>query len=90
MKYRSVQFTPDGSNWIFDHEGNTIDEVWNKVENQGSKWVFYPFPFIVTNKPWQNFKYTKVISAPSGLDFLTGKTVNRVISFLKISEPEAL
>lgn len=86
MKYRSVQFTANGYAWIFDHEANTVQEVWDRVNDQGSKWIFYPIPFVVVNKWGQNFKYSKIVDAPFGFEFLKGKTVNTAREYLMNSK----
>lgn len=82
-KYRSLQFSIDGQAWIFDHEGDTPEEVWKAVNDQGSKWIFYPLPFVVTNNPGQDFKHSKIIEACENLDFLNGKTINTARKYIE-------
>lgn len=90
MKYRSVQFTIDGEDWIFDYEGNTPQEVWGQVNDQGSKWIFYPIPFVVRNIWGQDFAKSRIIDTPDGADFLRGKTINTAREALKSGLGEAL
>ena len=47
-KYKAVLFAPDGD-WVTDHRGETIDEVWDKIADQGSRWIFYPFSAIIVD-----------------------------------------
>jgi len=44
--YKSIQFALDGD-YITDYECNTVQKTWDKVDDQGSKWFFYPLPFVV-------------------------------------------
>jgi hypothetical protein len=83
-KYRSIQMSLDGA-YIFDHEGDTPQEVWNQVNDQGSKWFFFPIPFIVTNNPGQNFRYSKIIDTPDYPDYfreLKGKSTRKARQFI--------
>ncbi|MCR4290497.1 MAG: hypothetical protein NUV86_09595 [Candidatus Scalindua sp.] len=45
--YRSLHFTIDGENWVFDNERKTVQEVWESVNDMGSRWIFYPIPFVI-------------------------------------------
>jgi len=46
--YQSVQVSPDGQDYITDHRAATVSDVWEAVNDQGSRWYFYPIPFVIT------------------------------------------
>jgi len=46
-KYRAVLFSPDGEDWVTDHPSETVEEVWDKLADQGSRWIFYPICAVV-------------------------------------------
>lgn len=43
--YAAVLIAPDGE-YVTDFERDTIDEVWDCVNDMGSRWYFYPFPVV--------------------------------------------
>jgi hypothetical protein len=48
--YKAILFAPDGD-WVTDFGGcKTKEEVWQYVENMGSRWFFYPFVFVIKDK----------------------------------------
>lgn len=49
-----------------------VETAWNRADNMGSRWFFYPFCFVTTDSG-------KTIKAsPDQLAFLTGKRVETV------------
>ena len=49
-KYQAVLFAPDGDYVTDFHDTNTIEEVWEEINNMGSRWIFYPFCCVGTDK----------------------------------------
>lgn len=46
--YKAILFSPDGD-FVTDCEAETVEKVWEKVNELGSKWYFYPIPAVVHN-----------------------------------------
>lgn len=80
--YRTMQVSLDGA-YIFDYSSDSKEKLWEAVNEQGSKWFFYPLPFIVKNEYGMNFQYKKIIDAPYGFEFLRGKTIRKAIEYIK-------
>lgn len=73
--YKAILFHPEGD-FVTDFQNNkTKQEVWDKVNNMGSRWIFYPLPFVATDKT--------IVETPEGLEFLKGKRINSVKEYLK-------
>ena len=57
-KYQAVLFAPDGDYVTDFHDIDTIQEVWDCINDMGSRWVFYPFCCVATDKTivacWDN------------------------------------
>jgi len=49
MTYKLIFMSFDGA-YVTDSEHDTKESAFEAIENIGSKWFFYPFPFIVMNK----------------------------------------
>jgi len=73
--YKATLFHPDGDSVTDFRDTKTKQDVWEAINNMGSRWVFYPLCFVTTDKT--------VVSAPDGLDFLEGKRIATVRAFLK-------
>jgi hypothetical protein len=92
--YKAILFAPDGD-WVTDYAGcKTIDEVWDRVDNQGSKWFFYPFYFVITDERGYTLSTQRIVAAPDNLEHLVGKSIKRVSREIAIqtaiaSQPEA-
>lgn len=59
----SVQFATDGDH-IQEYRCDSINEVWDMVNDQGSRWYFYPLPMVVDDGR------DVIVSAPDGFHFL--------------------
>jgi len=73
--YKALLFHPEGDKVTDFANSKTKQEVWNAINNMGSRWVFYPLPFVATDKT--------IVDAPNGLEFLKGKRISTVVKFLK-------
>ena len=49
MKYQAILFAMDGE-YVTDFPRNTKQEVWDAVADMGSRWIFYPFIAVATDK----------------------------------------
>lgn len=72
--YSAICFAPDGEH-VRDFYSDSKEYISNKIESIGSRWFFYPFVFIATEKT--------IVEAPDCLEFLKGKRINTVERFLK-------
>jgi len=89
-KYEALLVAPDGD-FMPDFGEDTIEKVQNDLANMGSKWIFYPYVFIIrTSKTYKpsdltsynienNLKKKKIVDAPEPLEFMKGWTVGRAI-----------
>ena len=77
-KYNVICMSFDGEYKTEQFESPTIQEAWNRANDLGSKWHFYPFYFVVSESG------KTVIDAPDfPLDFLKGKKVKTVQAFFE-------
>lgn len=72
--YQAVLISPDGDDYVTDHRAATVAEVWELVANQGSRWYFYPIPFVVT-AGGTGIERKRIVAAPDGFEHLRGVTV---------------
>lgn len=72
--YNATLFHPEGDYVTDFYNRKTVSDVWDEVNDMGSRWIFYPIPFVTTDKT--------VIAAPEGLEFLNGKRIKTVRKFL--------
>ena len=80
-KYEALLVAPDGE-FVTDFKRDTVKQVQKELEEIGSKWIFYPYEFIIrTTKTYdkKEFMKQKIIDATEPLDFMKGWTVSRVI-----------
>lgn len=72
--YKATLFAPDGAK-VTDFTGHKDKEsVWNAINGMGSRWIFYPIPFVTTD--------TTIVSTPEGLEHLQGKRIKTVARLL--------
>lgn len=76
--YQAVLFAPDGDKVTDFKNQPTIKDVWDLIENMGSKWFFYPLCFVATEKT--------IVSAPNGFKFFEGKRIETVKKILRTSQ----
>jgi hypothetical protein len=82
----AILMAPDGD-WVSDYYGcSTKDEVWNKLDDQGSRWFFYPFHFIVVDngKSWRVAKEMHIVDVLFSLKKeLLHKTIEDASTWMK-------
>ena len=79
--YSAICFAPDGEH-VRDFYSDSKEYISEKIENMGSRWFFYPFVFIATEKT--------IVEAPNCLEFLNGKRIKTVEQFFKENEDIAI
>ena len=72
MKNKLICMTFDGDYQTERPEFETIQDAWEHSEDLGSKWIFYPFHFVVTES-LQTIK-----DAPELLQGLIGRRVKTI------------
>lgn len=73
-QYKAILFHPEGDFVTDFRDRQTIQDVWEEVEDMGSRWIFYPLVFVATEKT--------VVDTPQGLEFLKGKRIKTVKNYL--------
>lgn len=68
--YKVTLFSPNGDSVTDFNNTQTIESVWDKVNDMGSRWVFFPLVFVTTEKT--------VVDAPEPFEFLKGKRIKTV------------
>lgn len=73
--YKALLFHPKGD-YVIDFTGKKdIQDVWNEIAEMGSRWIFYPIPFVATDKA--------IVDTPEGLELLKGKRIATVSKLLQ-------
>jgi len=85
--YKSIHFATDG-NFVTDNERETVEEVWQAVNDMGSRWFFYPIPCVI--KSGANLKRGRIISPCAGFDFLQNKSIKTAQKYIKNEDDDLL
>jgi hypothetical protein len=83
MAYKLLLMAPDGD-YVTEgtDKGYTADECCEISANMGSRWIFYPFHFVIKDRgPVRNRQ--KVIEPPDGMSFLKGKSMDSVTAYMQ-------
>lgn len=81
--YKAVLFAPDGD-WVTDFEGDTKEEVIDKLADKGSRWYFYPFEGIIRDWGGYTTSVQRLVDlAPNIPQELVGKSIKTVSNWLK-------
>jgi len=76
MSYSLAFFAEDGEHVIDDREFETVEDAWQWDANErGSRWIFYPYTFVVTESG------LTIKDTVDQLDYMLGmrlKTVKRL------------
>lgn len=73
--YQAVLFAPDGAFVTDFRDKEDKQEVWEEIAEMGSRWIFYPIPFVATDKT--------IIDTPEGMEYLKGKRIKTAVKFFK-------
>jgi hypothetical protein len=69
-KFYAILFSFDGDYQKESPQFDNISDVWDFINDLGSKWYFYPFCFVASNKT--------IHDAPELLPFFIGKRITTV------------
>lgn len=73
--YKAILFHPEGD-YVTDFQNrNEIQDVWEEINEMGSRWIFYPIPFVATDKT--------IVDAPEGIEWMKGKRIKTVQKFFQ-------
>jgi hypothetical protein len=78
--YTTLCMALDGG-FVTDGDFKTKEEAIENSANMGSKWIFYPFHFIV--KKDYEFLNKRILAAGESLEHLEGKTINTARKYIK-------
>ena len=84
--YKAILFSSDGEDYVTDYWGtNTVEEVEELLANQGSRWYFYPWEFVIKDRGFVKM-HQRIVSVPmwpQELIELNNKSVFTVQKYLK-------
>ena len=73
-----IMLMSDDGEYVIDNSiHDTINEAWEYASNFGSKWIFYPYVFIVNDN-----KMT-VLAGCDNLEYMKGKRIKTVQKLFK-------
>lgn len=72
--YKALLFHPEGDFVTDFTDKETKQDVWECINDMGSRWIFYPLPFVATDKT--------IVDAVEGLEFLIGKRITTAKKYL--------
>ena len=68
-KYQAIAFSIDGD-FITEGEFDTVENCWDRINDWGSRWIFYPFTGVLKNK--------RVVSFCDALPELANKNIKTI------------
>jgi hypothetical protein len=84
-KYQAILISPDGIDYVTDFSElhcKSITEVWEYIANMGSKWFFYPIPFVIKANSFHN-KNERILDIPDNFPLeLKNKSVKTVMQWI--------
>jgi hypothetical protein len=92
-KYQAVLFATDGD-WVTDYRDcESPAEVNDRLADQGSRWFFYPYGFVVRSRGGFTTSRQRIVDGPECFAYLFGRTigtVSRELANLPLATHEAL
>ena len=86
-RYKAILFAPDGD-WVTDcRDSESIDEVWEQIEDMGSRWFFYPIRMVIRDRGTVTTSNQRIVQAPAVFDWAEGHTI-RVVARNISDNPE--
>jgi len=83
-KYQSILFSLDGKDFVTDsHNCNSINDVWDDVNDMGSKWFFYPIVCVIKDTDKGHINNQRIIDFCPPFESFKGKSVKNVIKYIK-------
>ena len=84
-KYKAILFAPDGD-WVTDYEADSVQAVWDKVNDGGSRWIFYPIPAVILSRRHWTSPTQHIIDAPDEFEELRGRSVSTFGRYLRMNQ----
>ncbi len=90
-KYQAVLISPDGQDYVTDFgNSETIEKVWDSINNMGSRWFFYPIIFITKDNKTKTLN-NRIVDSPDslikdGFD-LRGKSIKSAMQWIADNQP---
>ena len=85
--YKLICMAFDGA-WVSEGEFPTVQQAWQRADGLGSKWYFYPFPFVLTGSG------KSIADSPDCMEIFNGKRFTTVLNFFnrvcKMEEAQGL
>jgi len=82
--YKAVLISIDGQDYVTDfHNSKSIEDVWDSINDMGSRWYFYPIPLVVKNNKTKTIN-NRIADIP--IDFpveFKGKAIKTAMQFIK-------
>jgi glycine/D-amino acid oxidase-like deaminating enzyme len=72
--YKAALFAPDGE-WVTDYRGDTVEAVWDQLEDRGSRWYFYPYPVVIVDHGGVTTTTQRIVSTGEGYESAKGRTL---------------
>ena len=88
--YMAILFAPDGDYVTDYHHCRTIEEVENAIDNQGSRWIFYPIACVMTDYHVYSHPRARIVRSYDPFEWFQGRTVATVRRYLEDNSAEAL
>jgi hypothetical protein len=91
-KYQALLVAADGG-WVTDHSRDSVEEVQEALADQGSRWYFYPFHAVITDRGRVTRDTQRIVDAAEPFEHLKGSTVrsfSQVIAGTPERELEAI
>jgi len=91
-KYKALLVAPDGA-WVTDYRSNTVHEVMDALADRGSRWYFYPFEFVITDRGSSRMftrPTQRIVHHPYCSHDFRGKTIRTVCKRIAAGELDHL
>ena len=88
-KYKALLVAPDGD-WVTDYRSNSISKTAELLWDRGSRWYFYPFEFIITDRGMFTHPTQRIVAHPYCPHDFRGKTIGTVAKRIAAGELDYL
>lgn len=90
--YEAVLISNDGIDYVTDYKSKSIQDTWEAIEDAGSRWIFYPIPFIVKDSKTKTLNKRIIDLADcfirDGLiNNLRGKSIKSAMQWIQENQP---
>ncbi len=79
--YKLLLLAPDGE-YVMEGPCETIEDCEDMSEDMGSRWIFYPFHFVIKDHG-QLSMTQRIIRAPDSIDHLAECSVKTTLDYIK-------